>query len=145
MITYEYKCNNCSNSFECQQSIKDSPLNWCVNCQSEGLQRVIHVGISFVKEGITDKTTLAKLAEVNTAKMGKYEKQEKREDQRQAKRKAKQALQHQMAEKVGSVATPINFDEKPFYNKINSNPAGADKINKMTTAQKENYVATGNT
>jgi len=143
MITYEYECEECKHNFDTQQSIKEKPLVKCPNCLKDSLQRVIHVGIAFVKEGITDKTTLGKLAEVNTAKMGTYEKQEKREEQRQAKIAAKEALQQEKAAKAG--ANPIDVRKQPFYKKINPNPAGPTKINKMTAAEKERYVKEGTT
>jgi len=141
MISYEYECENCKHNFETKQSIKEKPHKTCPECNQETLQRVITPGIVFVKEGLTDKTTLGKMAEINTKKMGRYEKQEKREEQRQAKIAAKEALQQQKAAQVGS--NPIDVRKQPFYKKLNKNPAGPAKINKMTPRQKQDYIDTG--
>ena len=140
MITYHYKCetDKCDCEFEVEQSIKEKSFTHCPECENETLYRVIHTAIAFVKSGIDDKTTLGKLAEHNTAKMGKYELQEKREYQRQQIIQAKQAVQYEMAEKYG--VNPIEFEKAktPWYRKL-----GPEKIQKMTMQQKEKYVQTG--
>lgn len=38
---YEYRCQQCNNTFEVRQKIHDSPLTDCLECGGE-LQRVIH-------------------------------------------------------------------------------------------------------
>lgn len=140
MITYHYKCEtkDCDCEFEVEQSIKEPRFKKCPECQNDSLERVLYSPIAFVKSGINDDTTLGKLAEHNTAKMGKYELQEKREYQKQQKIKAKQAVQYEMAEKYG--INPIEYDKMktPWYRKL-----GTEKIRKMTAAQKESYIHTG--
>jgi hypothetical protein len=124
--------------FDVEQNIKDKAWTKCGMCGGDELYRVIQTPIVFVKEGITDKTTLGKLAEINTNKLGTYEKQEKREYQRQQKILAKQTIQNEMSEKLGT--SPIDMSDKaqPFYRKL-----GADKINKMSQKEKETYIQTG--
>lgn len=137
MITYHDKCTNCSHEFEYQKSIKDKFNNICPECGLETLERVIDAPpIGFVNEGINDRTTLGKLAEINTKSMGKYELQEKREIQRVAKENARQVLQNEMSEKFGT--KPIDVKKKPWYRKI-----GPNKINKMSTTQKQKYIEKG--
>ncbi len=138
MIEYEYQCTNpkCGVNFSVKQSIKDKAYFHCSECEEQLLERVIHIGIAIFKEGVHDKTTLGRLAEINTKKLGKYHKEDLREEHKESKLKAKEALQHEMADKTGS--KPIDVREKPWYRKV-----GANKINKMTPAQREKYVKTG--
>lgn len=41
MATYEYKCRNCDNHFEVQQSMKEDSLKHCDKCGEDELYRVI--------------------------------------------------------------------------------------------------------
>ncbi len=139
MITYHNKCTNCSHEFDIQKSIKEKFNNFCPECKQETLERVIHSPISFVREDITDKTTLGRLADKNTNKMGKYELQEKREKTRQDKIKGQRIAQEEMAKKTGK--SPLEIpDKEPWYRK---NGVGTKKINEMTPTQKEKYIRTG--
>lgn len=140
MITYVYRCDHCMVEFDVEQRITENAWTKCGMCGVDELYRVIQTPIVFVKEGITDKTTLGKLAEINTNKLGTYEKQEKREYQRQQKILAKQTLQNEMSEKLGTKPIDMTDKNKPWYQKL-----GADKIQKMTTVQKEKYIKDGTT
>ena len=51
MPTYQYECEPCKFAFETYQSIKDSPLVMCPECNKETLQKVISGGSGyFVKD-----------------------------------------------------------------------------------------------
>ena len=50
MPTYEYKCNNCSYTFEILQSIKAEPLKECPQCKGE-LKRLIGPGAGPIFKG----------------------------------------------------------------------------------------------
>lgn len=41
MPVYTYRCGNCGNQFERQQSYDDSPLKTCPSCKKKALQKVI--------------------------------------------------------------------------------------------------------
>ena len=42
MATYRYKCRNCDNDFEIQQSMKEDSLKHCEKCGEDELYRVIY-------------------------------------------------------------------------------------------------------
>lgn len=77
MPLYHYRCD-CGVDFEIVESIKSDPQTLCPECHQETLYRVIHGGIgAFVDPGIT---TIGKLGEVNSKKMGKYKVEELERD-----------------------------------------------------------------
>lgn len=49
-MTYDYKCTSCLQSWEEEQSIKDSALTICPHCQQETAQRLISGG-NFILKG----------------------------------------------------------------------------------------------
>jgi putative FmdB family regulatory protein len=51
MPTYDYKCENCGNTFEILQSIKDEPLKLCEHCGHESLVKVISVPAGLIFKG----------------------------------------------------------------------------------------------
>jgi putative FmdB family regulatory protein len=51
MPTYEYLCTVCNHEFECEQSIKDDPLEECPKCMVAGLKRVINNQSGFILKG----------------------------------------------------------------------------------------------
>ena len=75
MPLYDYLCTNCQYKIEdIQQSIKDKPLVRCKKCKRMTLERIIYEGDVFVK---SEPTTIGQIADRNTKKMGKYERQSK--------------------------------------------------------------------
>ena len=52
MPVYTYRCGNCGNQFERQQSYDDSPLKTCPNCKKKALKKVITpAGVVFKGSG----------------------------------------------------------------------------------------------
>lgn len=136
MITYEYKCQKCEHNFDTQQSIKDKPLKKCPQCKKMGLERVISVGIAFVKEELGPNSSVGRWAEHNSyKKFGKYELEDKRKAQSDANIAARQQVQYDMAERLGT--TPIE------YAKLQDHSEKIQKINKMTKKQKQDYISKG--
>ena len=41
MPTYVYRCTECGAELEVKQSMKDEPLKFCTECQTDSLKRVI--------------------------------------------------------------------------------------------------------
>lgn len=50
MPTYDYKCTNCSHTFEIFQSMKDDALKECPKCKGE-LKRLIGIGVQPIFKG----------------------------------------------------------------------------------------------
>lgn len=50
MPTYEYKCLNCSHTFEMFQSMKDNPIKICPECKGE-VKRLIGAGSGPIFKG----------------------------------------------------------------------------------------------
>lgn len=65
MPTYEYKCNNCSHTFEIFQSIKAEPIKICPKCNGD-VKRLIGSGAGPIFKGSgfyqTDYKNSGKLA-----------------------------------------------------------------------------------
>ncbi len=51
MPTYDYKCENCGNTFEFFQSIKDEPLTLCPECGHEKLKKMVSVPAGLIFKG----------------------------------------------------------------------------------------------
>ncbi len=51
MPTYEYKCTECSYTFEEYQSMKAEPLRTCPSCKKEGLKRIMGGGGGMIFKG----------------------------------------------------------------------------------------------
>ena len=78
MPLYDYVCSNCDHEInDVQQSIKDKPLQKCPQCGMKKLERVIYGGDIFVKG---EAKTIGQLADRNSKKMGKYERQTKQKE-----------------------------------------------------------------
>lgn len=72
---YDYVCSSCDHKINnVQQSIKDKPLQKCPDCGKRKLERVIYGGDIFVRG---EAKTIGQLADRNSKKMGKYERQAK--------------------------------------------------------------------
>ena len=60
MPHYDYKCSQCSNTFEVFHSIMEDPVLQCPSCNSDSVKRLIgkNVGIAFKGSGfyITDSS-----------------------------------------------------------------------------------------
>ena len=137
-ITYQYICTSCKHELEAVQPIGSVPLIECPECRGGILERQISGGLAvFCAAGITDKTSLAQLSELNTKKMGTYELQDRRHQDQENKLQKKNLAQQELARKYGT--EPIVYKE-PVKGKV-----GADKINKMTAAQKKKYIEKGTT
>ena len=50
MPIYEYKCENCNETFEVLQKFNDEPLTECVNCHKGPVKKLMSVS-SFVLKG----------------------------------------------------------------------------------------------
>ncbi|MEA2012402.1 MAG: FmdB family zinc ribbon protein [Verrucomicrobiota bacterium] len=50
MPTYDYKCKDCSHSFEFHQKMTDDPLTECPNCKGN-LKRLIGAGSGIIFQG----------------------------------------------------------------------------------------------
>ena len=78
MPLYDYACSNCNHEIiDVQQSIKDKPLRKCTECGKQTLERVIYGGDIFVRG---EAKTIGQLADRNSKKMGKYERQAKEKE-----------------------------------------------------------------
>ena len=84
---YDYSCNSCGFIWkDVEQSIMDPPKKKCPKCSHMTLERLISGGChAYTDPGVT---TLGKLAEVNTKKMGKEIQQKKTEEGKEAIAKA---------------------------------------------------------
>jgi len=51
MPTYDYRCNNCDNTWEIFQSIKDKKITRCPKCQKETAERLISGGGGVIFRG----------------------------------------------------------------------------------------------
>ncbi|MFA7230229.1 MAG: zinc ribbon domain-containing protein [Victivallaceae bacterium] len=51
MPTYEYECGSCRKKFDIFQSMKDSPLVKCPECQKDTLKRLIGSGAGIIFKG----------------------------------------------------------------------------------------------
>ena len=51
MPTYEYKCDECNESFETFQKMTDDLLKHCKRCGSENIRRVIYGGTTIIFRG----------------------------------------------------------------------------------------------
>lgn len=93
MPIYEYRCENCEDQFEILQSISDEPLKKCQKCGKHSLEKILGCVLGFVKGRIN---TIGQLAESNTKKLGRYEREkvippmtQAEKDQKDAKERAK--------------------------------------------------------
>lgn len=83
MPTYQYECQSCQYEFEIVQSMRDEELIECPSCKELKLMRVVTGGLGFF---LDEPKTIGRLAEINTKKMGHYERDEKlrRDDEAKA-------------------------------------------------------------
>ncbi len=51
MPTYDYKCENCNETFEIFQSIKDSPAKLCPSCGHETLKKMVSLPAGLIFKG----------------------------------------------------------------------------------------------
>jgi putative FmdB family regulatory protein len=51
MPTYDYKCNNCNNTFEFFQSMKDDPMTLCPECGHEALKKLVSMPAGLIFKG----------------------------------------------------------------------------------------------
>lgn len=50
-MTYTYKCKNCFQNFEIEQSMNDKPLKRCMECGKLSLERIITGGTGVIFKG----------------------------------------------------------------------------------------------
>lgn len=72
MPIYEYMCNKCSIEVEIEQALKEKPKKKCPSCKKMGLERLISRTLGFIADRVN---TIGQLAERNTKKLGRYEKE----------------------------------------------------------------------
>lgn len=74
MPTYDYKCDNCKNTFELFQSIKEDPITLCPECGLNTLKKMISMpaGLIFKGSGFY-LTDYAKKSSSSTEKTDKKE------------------------------------------------------------------------
>lgn len=51
MPTYDYKCENCENTFEFFQSMKDDPLTLCPECGHSTLKKLVSMPAGLIFKG----------------------------------------------------------------------------------------------
>lgn len=51
MPTYDYKCENCNETFEIFQSIKDAPVKLCPSCGHETLKKMVSLPAGLIFKG----------------------------------------------------------------------------------------------
>jgi putative FmdB family regulatory protein len=51
MPTYDYKCDNCKNTFELFQSIKEDPITLCPECGHNTLKKMISMPAGLIFKG----------------------------------------------------------------------------------------------
>jgi putative FmdB family regulatory protein len=51
MPTYDYKCDNCNNTFEFFQSMKDEPMILCPECGHETLRKLVSLPAGLIFKG----------------------------------------------------------------------------------------------
>ena len=75
MPTYDYECADCKHQEEIFQKFAEKELDICPSCNKSSFRRVIlEAPLAFIKG---DPTSVGQLADRNTKKMGKYERQSK--------------------------------------------------------------------
>jgi len=67
MPNYHYLCENCESEFQIEQSIKEDPIQYCSDCKTMSLRRVIHA-VTVID---TTPKTLGSQAEKNAISMGR--------------------------------------------------------------------------
>ena len=98
MPLYDYMCSNCEHKIEdLYQSIKDKPIVKCEKCGMMTLERIIYGGDVFVRR---EATTIGQLADRNTKKMGRYEKESK---QKQDSTKKEMSNKQKLHKKINSM------------------------------------------
>lgn len=77
-MIYHYRCNNevCKTEFEIQQPITSSPLTFCEVCNTDSLERIIHLPMAFIKG---EPKTIGHLAHRNTEKLSSMQLSERAE------------------------------------------------------------------
>ena len=51
MPTYDYKCDNCKNTFELFQSMKEDPITLCPECGHNTLKKMISMPAGLIFKG----------------------------------------------------------------------------------------------
>lgn len=113
MPTYHYRCanQNCLYEFETYQSIKDDALETCMSCSEKTLHRVIYAAQVFSRQ---EPKTLGALAEQNTSKLGRYEKENLYQNMKERKAMAKKAAAEELQKKLPSGAKVMQPDASPI-------------------------------
>lgn len=88
MPTYEYKCSNCSHTFEVFQSINAEPLKECPKCKGE-LKRLIGPGAGPIFKGSGFYQTDYKNSSAKTAKKTSSDKTKNTESKPSGESKSK--------------------------------------------------------
>ena len=109
-MIYEYECQDCQYRFETEQSAKEKPLKKCPKCKKKSLERLLFAPLVSIRGNIN---TIGQLAEANTKKLGRYEKDK--------------------------VIPPMTQEEK---NQKDSKEH-AKKLNKLSPERKQKYIHTG--
>ena len=82
MPLYEYKCKNCNHQFEIKHGV-NSRKRKCSVCLKFMLEKLLFAPYIAIKQ---EPTTVGHLADRNTKKLGKYEKESKMQQYKTAKK-----------------------------------------------------------
>ena|SRR6185503_13072504 len=138
MITYAYKCKNCTNELTVEQSIKDSPIVHCENCGQNTLERVISGGLCTILK-VDEPKTLGLLSDRNGKKFGKQYIAEKSHEIKNKNRKNRKYTGKLKEGAVQEDRSKIDFDYKPPWR-----DGPIDKsLAKLKGKSLENYLLTG--
>lgn len=136
MPTYEYNCDGCGRNFEVRRSIKDDPLKQCPYCSTDALQQVYHAPTIISN---SEPRTIGGLADRNSAKMGRYEKEAKvHEAQEQKKRARREAMKQLPAGMTSARTEPAG---RPFWRPDKDKPDL--KLARLSTEKWKKYLEEG--
>ncbi len=141
MPEYHYKCSGkrCKHEYEVSHSIKGPFHLKCPKCKKETLERVIYPCQFFIDPGVT---TIGKLADKNTKKMGKYgrDKAEKKRMELLDKSTVSEGMKDAIRQSGGKLHSKKDKSKKPWYWDKKNRADTSSKINKMTDKQKRDYI-----
>lgn len=137
-VTHDYECKNeeCGVLFEYSKSIKAPFLEECPLCKQKSLVHYMPDSVEFfVARGVT---TVAKLMDENSKKLGRYGVQEKEHAIKQEREANKEARRRALEQNLpAGVKLVKNQEHKPWYGKL------SDKVDLNNKAAVNKYIATG--
>jgi len=128
MPIYVYHCKECNCEFELFQSIKAEPITECELGHS--VYRVIQPVLGFVDQGIT---TVGRLAEVNTKKMGEsalLKQEQLKKEQNESREKGRQLLEAKTGKKILRPSESSDIPDLPSHIKTALKSGDSKRVEK---------------